>query len=217
MYEKAEKIGYENLPEHELLEIMLFSAIPRANTNVIAHELIKKFGSAYGALTAPLDELLKVDGVGPAAAKFLRSLPMTMKAVAASKNAYLRDGYIKKKSNPDDLREYICSQYIDIDQERIIVCYLTPTLKIIKQSVFESGSFDSAAVNMSAIVREAVTSGAAYVILSHNHPSGIAFPSEADRMVTSEIRDALECVGVKLFDHIISAGAEYYSFREKMF
>ncbi len=217
MYEKAEKIGYDSLPEHELLEIMLFSVIPRANTNVIAHELIKKFGSAYGALTAPLDELLKVDGVGPAAAKFLRSLPMTMKAVAAAKNSYLREGYTKKGSSPDELREYICSQYLDTDQERVIVWYLSSNLKIIKQSVFESGSFDSAEVNTSVIAREAVTCGAAYVILSHNHPSGIAFPSEADRMVTAEIKEALKCVGVKLFDHIISAGAEYYSFRERMF
>ncbi len=217
MYEKAEKIGYENLPEHELLEIMLFSVIPRANTNVIAHELIKNFGSAYGALTAPIDELMKVDGIGPAAAKFLRSLPKTMKAVAAAKNSYLQSGYIKKVSGAEELREYICSQYFDTDQERIIVWYLSSNLKIIKHSVFESGSFDSAAVNINVIVRESVTSGAAYVILSHNHPSGIAFPSDADRMVTTEVKEALECVGVKLFDHIISAGAKYYSFRERMF
>lgn len=216
MYEKAEKIGYDNLPEHELLEIMLFSVIPRANTNVIAHELIKKFGSAYGAMTAAPDELTKIDGIGPTAAKFLNSLPMTMKAVAASKNAYIDKGYIKKGSTAEDLKDYICSQYLDADDEHVIVWYLSPSLKIIKRSSFGGGSFDSAEISKSQLAREAVITGAAYVILSHNHPSGLPFPSAEDRILTSEITDALNSVGVKLFDHIIIAGSDYYSFRESV-
>ncbi len=214
MYEKAEKIGFENLSDDELLEIMLYSVIPRADTRPIARELTKKFGSAYGVLTADPAELVTVDGVGPAAAKFLSSLPMTLRAVAASERANAPKTAGRKAENAQKLKDYIFSQYRDTDKERIIVCYLSSALGIINQTDFESNSFDSVAVNIGNILRKAVKCGASYVLLSHNHPSGIAFPSEADRELTKEISRTLAEEGIELYDHIIIAGSEYYSFRE---
>ena len=203
MYEKAEKIGYENLPEHELLEIMLYSVIRQGNTNPTAHNLIDKFGSLYGVLMAD----------GERTADFLHCMPKFMKAAAKSRHFNSKG----KKSDAeilDELREYVLSQYLDAVYEQMHVLYLDPSLRVIKLKNVAEGSLDYLAFDKAKIVREAVLCGAAYVILSHNHPSGIAFPSEADRRVTGSIESALGEADIKLLDHIIYAGDEYYSFRE---
>ena len=213
MYEKAEKIGYENLPEHELLEIMLYSVIRQGNTNPIAHNLIDKFGSLYGVLMADAGELKKVKGVGERTADFLHCMPKFMKAAAKSRHFNSKG----KKSDAeilDELREYVLSQYLDAVYEQMHVLYLDPSLRVIKLKNVAEGSLDYLAFDKAKIVREAVLCGAAYVILSHNHPSGIAFPSEADRRVTGSVESALGEADIKLLDHIIYAGNEYYSFRE---
>lgn len=213
MYEKAEKIGYENLPEHELLEIMLYSVISRGNTNSIAHNLIDKFGSLYGVLMADVNELKKVKGVGERTAGFLHCMPKFMKAAAKSRHLNSKG----KKSEAEilgELREYMLSQYLDAVYERMHVMYLDRNLKVIKLNSVAEGSLDYLTFDKAKIIREAVLCGAVYVILSHNHPSGIAFPSEADRRVTGSIESALGEADIKLLDHIIYAGDEYYSFRE---
>lgn len=213
MYQKAEQIGYENLPEHELLEMMLFFIIPRGNTNHIAHELIKKFDTAYGAITADPKELIKIDGIGTRAAEFLNKLPMIMKAIIRAKHSYI-DSKITKHERLENLNELIQAQYIDTDMERVIALYLNSSYKLVKLSVLNDGSFDSVLFDRGKVVREAVLCGAANVVLSHNHPSGLVFPSEADRQITGEIAASLKEVDIKLLDHIIVGGSDYYSFRE---
>ncbi len=94
MKEKSKNIGLAFMHEHEQLEIILYAVIPRGNTNEIAHELLRRFHSIYGVLSADVNELVKVDGIGVRAAEFLHSLPSILGIVKRSKIAYDSDDSI---------------------------------------------------------------------------------------------------------------------------
>ncbi len=213
MREKAESLGFENLPEHEQLEMLLFYVIPRGNTNETAHELIETFGSLYGVLAAEVEDLEKIDGIGQKSADFLHSLPMLAKAVMHSKYSYI-DNNASKDERIKTIKKYVCSQFVNTVMERVIAVYLGTSFKIIKSVTLNEGTFDSVNFEASRLVREAITYKAAYVVLSHNHPSGVKYPSEADIYLSGEIDSNLRTIGVKLFDHIIVSGSDSFSFRE---
>lgn len=213
MREKAEVMGFDNLPEHEQLEMLLFYIIPRGNTNETAHALIAKFGSLYGVLSAEIEDLEKVDGVGHKSAEFLHSLPVIAKAIMSSKHAFI-DSDTSRDERIKNIKEFVRGQFINTVMERVIAVYISPSLKIIKCVTLNDGTFDKVSFEKSRVVRDAITYKAAHVVLSHNHPSGAAFPSEADIYLNSEIENALRNVGVEMLDHIIVGGSGYFSFRE---
>lgn len=215
MYEKLENTGLSDLPEHEQLEIILFSVIPRGNTNEIAHRLLNKFGSIYAVLLADACSLAEVDGVGMRTAEFLHSLPSVLGVVMQSKFAY-ENGNKFVFSETNMIKEFLFGMYADTVTERIMAVYLNKAYRMIKYEKVNDGSPDTVFVDMRKIMRNAVLSNASYVILSHNHPSGVPLPSEQDRYATRELSDALKTIGVKLLDHIIIGGDDYYSFRENM-
>ncbi len=215
MYEKLETAKLSDLPEHEQLEIILFSVIPRGNTNEIAHRLLKRFGSVYAVLLADTRSLAEVDGVGMKTAEFLHNLPSVLGVVMQSKFAY-ENGNRFIFTETSKVRKFLFGMYADTVTERIMVVYLNKAFRMIKYENINDGSPDVVFVDIRKIVRNAVLSDASYVILSHNHPSGFTSPSEQDRQTTRDLRNALKTIGVGLLDHIIIGGDNYYSFREHL-
>lgn len=197
---KAEMGGLENMPEHEVLERLLFTVIPRGNTNETAKRLCDEFGGIGGVLRADVSELEKVEGIGHRAAVFLHDLPEVLGIVERS---------LKFKSerikNTEDACEFAKTLFYGKLSEQFYMISLTSTGTVIKFNRVNEGSDDEVKAERRNIVRLAIRNGASSVVIAHNHPGGTAVPSLSDRAATESIRKALAAVGVELLDSVIVA------------
>ena len=201
--------GLDAFAEHEALELLLFYAIPRVDTNAIAHRLIERFGSLGGVLSAPPEELEKVEGVGGHAATLLSLvLPLVRRAyMAAKKNGVAL-------SDTERLGRYFCELFFGARQETFYEVCLDAKGKLLRCCKIAEGSVDMVNVNVRCIVENALRCHASAVAISHNHPSGVALPSRDDNATTLLVYDALKTVGIRLFDHIIVADDDFVSLRD---
>lgn len=200
--------GEEAFADYELLELLLFYAIPRRDTNPIAHELMNKFGTLQGVLSAPVQELEKVEGMGRGAATLLKLVTPVCRRARLSR----RDEVL-------DTSEGIGGYFLDLlAGEREEVCYqLCLDAKGRRLSTVRLSQGEAAAVglNVRKIVENTIFSGAVLVALAHNHPSGVALPSPEDCAATRQVAAALDAVGVRLVEHIIVADEDYISMRQE--
>lgn len=202
------RTGLDSFADHEVLELVLYYAIPRRDTNPTAHALLKKFGSLDGVLHASVEELQQVEGVGESAALLLTLLPETV----------LRCGRSAKSEKILNTVEK-CGRYFLalLDHERREVLYqacLDAKGKLIICKKLSEGNADSAAFSVRQVVRNALLSDASMVVLAHNHISGVALPSESDCIVTRRVREALQAVDIGLMDHIIVSDGDYVSMNQ---
>lgn len=204
---KAINDGFENLEDHEILELLLFNVVPRGNTNDIAHRLLLKFENLKNICNADVKALTSVEGVGTKTADFLKLLPLYVKAYELS----CFDNKTKLDS-PMITGEYCKHLFYDTTIEKVYVIYLNAKKRIIKRRMLGQGDFSTVNVNMKDIVAETINLNAAYVIMAHNHVTDILCPSQKDINYTTMLKDYLDGIGVKLLDHIIVAGDKYYSF-----
>ncbi|PWM47529.1 MAG: DNA repair protein RadC [Clostridiales bacterium] len=207
--EKYIKYGLQGMQEHELLELILFYSRVRGDTNELSHRLINVFGSLAGVFEAPIEELLKVEGVGEQTAVLISLVYDTYGAVQLSKTLDIR--YV---NTFDDMRRYIAPHYLNRKNEMPSVLYLDAKKKIIGYFELPEGTFKSAYMNIKTIVERAVRLNAVYFVLAHNHPSGIAIPSSNDKETTFRIEEVFRGIGVQLLDHIIFADNDCVSMAE---
>lgn len=203
------RCGAESFAEHELLELLLFHAIPRKDTNPIAHALIDRFGSLQGVLSAPLEELTEVPDIGKNAAVLIQLIaPLYRQAlVFAADHEVVLD-------TRERIGEYFRDMFIAHPAE--VMYQLCLDAKGRKLGLFRVGEGDTGSVglNVRRIMENALRTRAVMVVLAHNHPSGVALPSEADRVATEMVREALENMGAHLVDHFIVADNDYISMAE---
>lgn len=216
MREKVEKIGLAFLPEHEQLEYILYSVIPRGNTNEIAHELLQRFYSIYGVLSADVSELSAINGVGPRTAEFLHILPSVLGIVNRSKIAYENDNSIVL-SDIKSTVDFVRTLFLDTISENIFIIYLNKSFRVINFERLNDGSMDSVAFDIGKTVRHAFLNNAYYIVAAHNHPSGYVNPSIDDMNATKRLDNAASILGITLLDHVIVSGDKYYSFRENAY
>ena len=201
--------GLDAFADHEALELLLFYAIPRVDTNPVAHRLIERFGSLDGVLSAPPEELEKVDGVGESAATLLSLiLPLVRRSrMTASKKPVIL-------GTTQAAGEYFVDLFFGMREERLYEACLDAKGKLLRCAKVADGSVDAVSVNIRVIVENALKCGASAVVLSHNHPSGVALPSEDDNATTLAVYDALRTVDIRLLDHIIVADDDFVSIRD---
>ena len=202
--------GLDAFADHEVLELLLFYALPRRDTNPIAHELIDRFGSLEQVLAASPEELAQVPGMGTAAAALIKLVPqITRRARASSADA----------ETPLDTTErigrFFVEQYIAEKQEIMYQLCLDAKGRMLSCRRVSEGSAAAVSLNLRQIVENALRSNAVLVALAHNHPSGVAFPSREDIAATLQVRGALETIGVQLVDHIIVADDDFVSLRQE--
>lgn len=204
---KIRKFGFECLEDHEKLEYLLFSFVPRRDTNAIAHELLLTFGSYKKVLDADPEMLVSVKGMTENAALFLHLLPEAFSAYLLSEkeSACL--------TNPVVCAEAAIARIGRKQEECLLVFYLSETGKVLKTEVTTSGGRHSVSFDRDKLVATAVKCRATYVVLGHNHPNGSLSPSDADIDSTNRIAQALGMSGVKLADHLIVSEYEYHSMR----
>lgn len=204
MREKYLKYGLDVFEPHEVLEIMLFYAIPRVDTNALAHRLIEKFGSLSAVLDADVNQLMDA-GLTKNAAVFLNMLPEFSRVYNENKTSK------RKVLTRDMLGEYFQNKFIGRKDEYIIALFLDAKGRELSCTVVSTGSFSSATVPFEKIINMALACKAKAVAIAHNHPSGSVLPSEKDIDITFLLSEKLETMGIKLLDHIIIAGDEYLS------
>ncbi|MBQ0110638.1 MAG: hypothetical protein KBS41_01750 [Oscillospiraceae bacterium] len=209
-------------PDHKILELLLFYALPRKDTNEIAHLLLNRFGSLAGVLNASYAELLTVDGINESSATFLSVLVPIFQRYSANNGTVSESKHI---SGADDGAQYIYDRFKNGVEEQLKVLCMDANGKITHFDTVAKGNFNSTEFCISAIVEYALKNAAASIIIAHNHPSGIAAPSKNDLFTTVQVSQALKYVGIKLADHVIigqngfasMANSPYYRdiFKEK--
>ena len=192
--------GLENFSAHQVLELLLFYCIPRKDTNEIACNLIKRFGSFSAVLEAPASELKKVPGMGDASATFL--------SMFLEVQRYYATDHKKTPQFMCDVESYgryLMGKLNHKRNEEVYMMCLDAKRKMISCREVGEGCTNYASVPIRRIVETALADNAVMVILAHNHPSGLALPSPEDVHTTHRLAAALSTVDIILADHIIVA------------
>ncbi len=209
MRERIEKNGISSLNPHEMLEYLLFTFVPRKDTNEIAHALIDCFGSLSGVLNADAEHLAEVKGMTRNAALFLSVLPDVFRAYAADVDA------TRTSLNGKGVtRKYLEKQMYGRPTEQVYIAALDAKDNLIKFEKLNDGDGCSVEVSIRAVVQFALRTKATAIILAHNHPGGNPRPSRQDIMLTREIFHTLYSMNIILQDHIVFSNSTYYSFEE---
>ncbi len=200
--------GAAALPDYELLELILFRAIPRRDVKPLAHALLQKFGDFNRVISAPREQLQTVDGLGEAAA-------LELKIVEAAAHRLARSKVIGRPvlSGWNALIEYCHTTMAHRETEQFRVLYLDLKNRLIADEEQARGTLNHVPVYPREVVKRALALNASALILVHNHPSGDPTPSEADIVVTRQMEKAAEVLGIELFDHLIIGQACELSFR----
>jgi len=202
------KAGLEGLADYELLELLLFYAIPRRDVKPLAKDLIKKFGSFGDVLTADPLELKKIKGVS-------ENTIVLLKASYAASQALLLEQVQDRPvlGSWQALLDYCHVAMAYEKKEQFRVLFLNRKNDLLADEVQQKGTVDHTPVYPREIVKRALEVGATAVILVHNHPSGDSTPSNADIEMTKEIIRAAEALNVVVHDHIIIAKGGHTSFK----
>lgn len=207
MLKKYLEHGIECFEDHEILEIFLYSAYTRRNTNDISHKLIHRFGSLEGVMNAGYEELMDVDDVGNTAAAMI---------------SFMKD--FAKRCNRDELtgikldtslamRDFCFNLMRHSPVEEAHVLFLDQTLSLIGESKIANGGSDSVEFDLRFIVSKAIRTQCCNIVLAHCHPHGVLLASSADVSATRRVAQSLSGIGINLIDHIIVNEEDSFSMR----
>lgn len=200
--------GLDGFEEHQALELYLFYAIPRRDTNPLAHRLLERYRNIGGVCDAPIDELERDFGLSESAAALLKLLPEMSRLYNESK---LSDTNL---IDPETVGDMIARRFIGRTSEAVALLLGSAKGKILYFDIVAKGSVSSSDFPLRRIVDLAIRHNARTAYIAHNHPSGSLLPSRADIDVTKLLDSTLSSVGVYLLDHFIVADNEYASLRE---
>ena len=200
--------GMDALSDYEMLELLLFRALPRRDVKPLAKELLAKFGSFAEVISAPAPRLGEVKGLGAAAITELKIVQ-----AAASR---LAKGAVRKRpvlSSWSAVLDYCRTAMAFADREQLRVLFLDKRNQLIADEVQQTGTVDHTPVYPREVVKRALELSATAVILVHNHPSGDPTPSRADIQMTQSIIDIARPLGIEVHDHIIFGKEGHTSFK----
>ena len=201
-------VGLDSFADHEALEYALFYAVPRGDTNEIAHRLLSRFGSLAAVLEADPSDLAAVEGVGPGTAAFLSFLPQFTRR-------YLKDRLETNKpclKTSEEAIAYAIPIMTGRADEVFYVVSLNAACRVLNATLLAEGTISEVRLHPRQVVEVALRNRAASVIFVHNHPAGTAKPSTEDLRLTEALVKALQPLSIKVLDHIIVAGEQAYSF-----
>jgi len=200
--------GAAALPDYEMLELVLFRAIPRQDVKPLAHLLLDTFGDFNRVLSAPPERLTSVKGVGAAVVQEL-------KIVEAAAHRLARSRVMERHvvSSWDALLDYCHTTMAHRDTEQFRVLYLDRKNTVIADEEQAQGTVDHVPVYPREVVKRALELNASAMILVHNHPSGDPTPSDSDISMTIKVNNAAQALGLTLHDHLIIGKSRELSFR----
>jgi len=196
------------LQDYELLELVLFMAIPRRDVKPLAKTLLNRFGGLPELMNAPVEELLKIKGVS-------ENTATAIKAITATSHRMMKRELMSKPilNSWTRLMDYCMSTMADETKEHFRILFLNKKNEMIADEIQGSGTVDHTPAYPREIMKRALELGATALILMHNHPSGDPKPSEADVDMTRQIMRAAEPFNILIHDHIIISKNGYSSFK----
>ena len=198
--------GLDSFNELNALELLLCYAIPRRDTNEIAHRLLDAFGSLSGVFQASMQELTSVPGIGENAATLILMVPQIVKKAHVSKAKET-----KIIRNSTDAGNYILPYFLDEQDEIVMMLCLDNKRAVICCREMGRGVVNCVDANIRRMVETALKVKTTTVIVAHNHPNGVALPSREDDNFTRTLYRSLGLLGITLEDHIIVANDEFVS------
>lgn len=204
------EFGGDSFRDHELLELLLTYALPRRDTNELAHTLLLRFGSLEQVFFASVAQLTAVDGVGTSVAVFLHMQGDLVQRISLDKLADAR-GRIKLNT-PLLAAQYAKTRLHAQPYETVLMACLNNRCEITHTETLQRGSLTEAPIYPRVIAEAALLHHAHSVLLMHNHPSGNPTPSSEDTAATEAVQTALSGIGARLSDHLIVGGAFVYSY-----
>ena len=197
---RFENEGLDYFEPHEVLELLLFFVIPRGNVNHIAHRLIDRFRSIHGVFHASTKDLMDVEGIGTQAAFFLKMMPALCRRYMVSR---VQDKYGSPIDCSAKILEYVSPFFVGKTAETLYLLCINNAGLPISCNYISEGTINATQIDMRKIIETVVNTNAVAVALCHNHPSGLALPSDEDIAMTEEVRDLLAPIGVTVLDHLI--------------
>lgn len=201
------KLGGRRLCEHEYLEIILYSALPRRNTNDVAHRLIAEFGSLKGVLNAPTERLMAVEGIGKRAAQHLYCIGEVMRYYYGEDETLL-----PKSFSHDGFLSYVKREYDGVYLEVLDVYFIDADGGVYKRISFPSENPFSVAFDSTELTESFMREETSGVVIVHTHPSGTAKPSQVDDETTGRCQQLCSLYNVLLCDHVIYSKSGIYSY-----
>jgi DNA repair protein RadC len=202
--------GADSVADHELLEMVLFLALPRRDTKALARVLIARFGSFANAIAAPLTDLRSVEGVGEAGAAALKTVQAAALRLA---RAEILDRPVM--NNWDRLMSYLNAVLARERVEHFRILFLDNRNRLLADEAQARGTVNHTPVYPREVVKRALELHATAIILVHNHPSGDPTPSSDDVVVTQEIVQAARALSIVVHDHVIVGNGRWLSFRQE--
>ncbi len=201
--------GAEGWPDHRILELILFYAIPKGDVNPLAHELIDRFGSLSGVLDALPGELMKTPGVGEYTAALLKIFPAVL------------GRYLEERTGPGQMihtvteaGHVLAPYFYGARNEMAYILCLDAKEKLLGVRKISEGNHQNSDVTIRRVAEECLALRASFCYLAHNHVSGIALPSPEDINTTLVVREALAPLGVQMVDHLVFVDGDLVSIRE---
>ncbi|MDL2280290.1 DNA repair protein RadC [Selenomonadales bacterium OttesenSCG-928-I06] len=206
------KEGLDGFADHQILEFLLYYAIPMKDTNELAHKILKEFGSISNVFEAHPNDIMKRCNVTENIAILISLVPHLAKR-------YNQDKWGNKPclNTSSKVGNYAIDLFTGRVYESFFLICLDNQGNLNNAVLLHEGTIDEVSVYPRLVVEAAIRYNAAMVVLAHNHPSGSLVPSDDDKSTTIRVRTALNAISVRLIDHIIVAGTEYYSFSENGF
>jgi DNA repair protein RadC len=212
--ERFVNAGPEALPDYELLELVLFSAIPRRDTKPIAKELLRRFSNSFAeVISAPPERLKEVKGVGD-------SVVLQLKLVRAAALRLVHGGIKEREvfGSWDAVLDYCRAAMGFETSEQFRILFLDKKNRLIADEVQQRGTVDHTPVYPREVVKRALELSASSIILLHNHPSGDTTPSKADIEMTRTIAEGAKALGIVVHDHLIVGRSGFTSMKaDKLF
>ena len=208
--EKLLHLGSASLSDAELLAIFLRTGIPGKTAVDMARELLTEFSGLRGLLTSTLEQFSAQPGLGPA--KYAQ-----LQAVLEMGKRHLHESLNRGDAltDPASTRQYLQARLRDYPYEVFACLFLDNRHRVIRFEELFRGTINGASVHPREVVKQALEYNAAALIFAHNHPSGVAEPSEADRQLTHRLQAALGLVDIRVLDHIVVGDGEIVAFSER--
>jgi DNA repair protein RadC len=196
--------GLDGFSDHEVLELILFYAIPRRDVNELSHKLVESFGSLRAVFDADYEDLIKVDGIGENAALLIKLMAESFRKYA------LADGEeVMLYDNLQKVGEYAVKLYIGVSVEKLYALLFDNKMMLLDTVMLGEGAVNSVQISVRTIAEKALKKDASSIILLHNHPNGLPFPSDEDKRFSQYLKDLLSNFDISLIDHIIVSGRYY--------
>ena len=204
MIERCRKTGFDSFADHEVLEMLLYYSKPRGDTNETAHLLLERFGRIDTVFEATPEELMAIDGIGERSA-------VLMQLIRESARRYTKAVMQNRKrfSHIKDVAEYAHACFVGATTEQLYLFLFNNGMEMLDSILLTTGAINSAEIPSRIMIEKAILKKAACAVLAHNHPHGMAVPSDSDIQLTYHAAEVMGLINIPLLEHLVFAENRY--------